>query len=152
MCCYAPWIEPMPISCAIQREVDVYVALARVRELARAAEFTPTDCTRIEIATLELTRNLLVHAGGGTLTLTQLDDPLRGPGLAVEALDHGPGIADLDLALQDGYSTTRTLGAGLPAVRRLMDEFAIESTVGVGTRVHAVKWRTPPRRRTIYGH
>lgn len=142
----------MPISCTIQREVDVYVALARVRELARAVDFTPTDCTRIEIATLELTRNLLVHAGGGTFTLTQLDDPLRGPGIAVEARDHGPGIADLDLALQDGYSTTRTLGAGLPAVRRLMDEFAIESTVGVGTRVYAVKWRTPPRRRTNYGH
>lgn len=140
----------MSVICPIQREVDVYVAAGRARELAIATGFTLADRTRIEIATLELTRNVLVHAGGGSLILTRLDDPLRGPGIVVEAHDQGPGISDLELALQDGYSTASTLGVGLPGVRRMMDEFSIESTVGVGTHVRAVKWLITPRRRAIY--
>ncbi|NTU80781.1 MAG: anti-sigma regulatory factor [Chloroflexales bacterium] len=141
----------MPIPCLIQREVDVYVAMSRARELATAVGFGAVDRTRIEIVILELTRNLLVHARGGTLTLTRLSDSVRGAGIVIEATDTGPGIADIELALQDGYSTAHTLGAGLPGVRRLMDEFSIESTVGVGTRVRAVKWLTTPQRRAIYG-
>lgn len=140
-----------PISCLIMREVDVYVAMSRARELATAIGFGATDRTRIEIVVLELTRNLLAHAGGGTLSLTRLDDPLRGAGLAVESNDSGPGIVDIELALQDGYSTAHTLGAGLPGVRRLMDDFAISSTPGVGTHVRAVKWLTQSQRRSIYG-
>lgn len=140
-----------PISCKIQREVDVYVAMSRARELTTAAGFSDVDRTRIEIVILELTRNLLAHAGGGTLTVMRADDPARGLGIVVEASDSGPGIADIDLALQDGYSTSHTLGAGLPGVRRLMDEFSIESTVGVGTRVRAVKWLVTPQRRALYG-
>lgn len=141
----------MPVLCPIQREVDVYVAMSRARELATAIGFGPVDRTRVEIVILELTRNLLVHAGGGSLSLARLDDPARGTGLAVEAADSGPGIADVELALQDGYSTASTLGAGLPGVRRLMDEFEIDSAVGVGTRVRAVKWLATPQRRAIYG-
>lgn len=137
--------------CTITREVDVYVALSRARELAGGAGFTAADRTRIEIVVLELARNLLVHAGGGTLQVARVDDPARGVGVAVEACDKGPGIPDVALALQDGYSTARTLGAGLPGVRRLMDEFDIESQVGVGTRVRAVKWAATPQRRAIYG-
>ena len=135
------------IPCQIQREVDIYVAMSHARKLALAVGFAAVDRTRIEIVILELTRNLLVHAGGGTLTLTHLSDPSRGSGLAVMAVDTGPGIADVTLALQDGYSTAHTLGAGLPGVRRLMDEFSIDSTVGVGTCVRAVKWLTSPQRR-----
>ena len=138
------------IPCQIQREVDIYVAMSHARKLALAVGFAAVDRTRIEIVILELTRNLLVHAGGGTLTLTHLSDPLRGSGLAVTAVDTGPGIADVTLALQDGYSTAHTLGAGLPGVRRLMDEFSIDSTVGVGTCVRAVKWLTPPQRSVRY--
>jgi serine/threonine-protein kinase RsbT len=140
-----------PIRYDIQREVDVYVAMSRARELAKSAGFSDVDRTRIEIVVLELTRNLLAHAGGGTISVEPLDDPDRGPGIAVEASDSGPGIPDIELALQDGYSTAQTLGAGLPGVRRLMDEFSITSTVGVGTTVRAVKWRKPPQRRAIYG-
>ncbi len=142
----------MPVICPIQREVDVYVAMSRARELATTIGFGPVDRTRIEIVILELTRNLLAHAGGGNLSLERLDDPVRGSGIAVEAVDSGPGIADIELALQDGYSTASTLGAGLPGVRRLMDEFEIESSVGVGTRVRAVKWLVTPQRRAVYGH
>lgn len=138
--------------CSIKREVDVYVAMSRARELAGAVGFKPADRTRIEIVILELTRNLIVHAGGGTISFERVEDPARGAGLAVEARDGGPGIPDIELALQDGYSTAHTLGAGLPGVRRLMDEFSIESQVGVGTVVRAVKWLTTPQRRAIYGH
>ncbi len=141
----------MSVACPIKREVDVYVAMSRARELATTIGFGPVDRTRIEIVILELTRNLLVHAGGGSIELDRLADPARGPGIAVEAVDSGPGIADIELALQDGYSTAHTLGAGLPGVRRLMDEFQIDSAVGVGTRVRAVKWLTTPQRRSIYG-
>jgi serine/threonine-protein kinase RsbT len=141
----------MPVSCPIQREVDVYVAMSRARELSTAIGFGEVDRTRIQIVILELTRNLLVHAGGGTIRLERLEDLVYGHGLAVEAVDSGPGIANIDLALQDGYSTAQTLGAGLPGVRRLMDEFHIESTLGVGTRVRAVKWLTTPQRRAVYG-
>ncbi len=141
----------MSVICPIQRTGDVYVAVSRARDLATAMGFSPTDRARIEIATTELARNLIVHAGGGTLTFSQVNDPARGPGLVVESHDHGPGIANLELALQDGYSTARGLGAGLPGVRRLMDAFTIESTVGVGTWVRAVKWVIRPRRSSIYG-
>ncbi len=135
-----------PITCAIRREVDVYVAIGRGRELATALGFNAIDRTRIEIVILELTRNLLVHARGGDLYLEELREQER-IGIAIEARDQGPGIADIELAMRDGYSTAHTLGAGLPGVKRLTDEFSIESTVGVGTRVRAIKWLT--RRRGV---
>lgn len=135
---------------SIRREVDVYLAMSRARELAQSIGFKPADRTRIEIVILELTRNLLVHAGSGTLSVERLDDPARGVGIAIEASDQGPGIPDIELALRDGYSTAHTLGAGLPGVRRLMDEFSITSAVGQGTNVRAVKWLATPQRRAIY--
>ena len=130
----------MPVvACTIGREVDVYVAIGRGREMATSLGFDEIDRTRIEIVILELTRNILAHAGRGELRLEAIEESGR-RGMAVEAYDSGPGIADIELALRDGYSTAQTLGAGLPGVRRLMDDFAIESSVGVGTRVRAVKW------------
>ncbi len=140
-----------PTVCQIAQEADIYLALWRVRELSQKLGFSTVDRTRIEIALLELTRNLINHAGGGTLTIEQLASPERGAGISLEALDAGPGIADINLALKDGYSTARSLGMGLPGIRRLMDEFMIESTVGVGTRVRAIKWRIVSQRRAIYG-
>lgn len=127
------------VVCPVKREVDVYVAMGRARDMATALGFDDIDRTRIEIAVLELTRNILVHAGSGELIIECVEDGER-RGLAIEARDQGPGIADIALALRDGYSTAQTLGAGLPGVQRLMDDFHIESTVGVGTRVRAVKW------------
>jgi anti-sigma regulatory factor (Ser/Thr protein kinase) len=130
--------------CAIHREVDVYIAIARGRELAAALGLDVIDRTRLEIVILELTRNLLVHAGGGNIILTRVTQQGRA-GLSIESRDNGPGIADIDLAMRDGYSTAATLGAGLPGVKRLMDEFHIDSTVGVGTYIRAIKW-TPQSR------
>ncbi|NJO08123.1 MAG: anti-sigma regulatory factor [Chloroflexaceae bacterium] len=127
------------VVCNIQRDVDVYVAIGRGRDMADAIGFGTIDRTRIEIVILELTRNLLAHAGGGVIELERVCRAER-EGLAIEARDNGPGIPDISLALRDGYSTAHTLGAGLPGVQRLMDEFSIDSVVGVGTRVRAVKW------------
>ncbi len=127
------------VTCAIRREVDVYLAIGRGRDLATALGLDEIDRTRVEIVILELARNILAHAGSGELLLEPVSDGDR-RGLAVEARDNGPGIPDIELALRDGYSTAQTLGAGLPGVRRLMDEFTIRSEVGVGTVVRAIKW------------
>lgn len=127
------------VTCAIRREVDVYLAIGRGRDLALTIGFGDIDRTRIEIIILELTRNLLAHAGSGELTLSPINDGTR-HGLAITASDSGPGIPDIELAMRDGYSTAQTLGAGLPGVRRLADDFTISSTVGAGTTVRVVKW------------
>lgn len=123
----------------IRREVDVYVAISRARELARLIGFDEIDRTRIEIAILELTRNILVHAGSGQLALREIIRDQH-HGMEIETSDTGPGIIDVELALRDGYSTAHTLGAGLPGVKRLMDEMVIETTIGVGTTVRTVRW------------
>lgn len=133
------------VVCPIARDVDVFVVMQRAHELAAALDFDDIDRTKIEIAVLELARNILAHARNGELQIETVEAGGR-RGIAVEARDSGPGIANIELALRDGYSTANTLGAGLPGVKRLMDAFQIESTVGVGTRVRAVKW--PVRRRS----
>lgn len=138
------------MTCPISREVDVYVAIGRGRDLSAKIGFDDIDRTRIEIVILELTRNILAHAGSGTLLLNEIKDGER-RGIVVEARDNGPGIPDIALAMRDGYSTARTLGAGLPGVQRLMDEFQIESTVGVGTTARAIKWLGKLSRRPSVG-
>jgi serine/threonine-protein kinase RsbT len=135
-----------PVTCPITREVDVYVAIGRGRELAAAIGFDDIDRTRIEIVILELTRNILAHAGKGELLLESIEQDDR-RGIVVEARDKGPGIPDITLAMRDGYSTANTLGAGLPGVKRLMDAFEITSEVGVGTRARATKWLEDRRAR-----
>ncbi|GAA5526760.1 anti-sigma regulatory factor [Herpetosiphon gulosus] len=133
-----------PLTQTIAREVDVYIAVSHGREVSRGLGFDDVDRTRIEIAILELTRNILAHAERGSITVREIElNEQRG--IEIEASDNGPGIADTTLALRDGYSTKQTLGTGLPGVKRLMDEFEIESQVGVGTVVRARRWL--PRRR-----
>jgi anti-sigma regulatory factor (Ser/Thr protein kinase) len=134
------------VTCPITREVDVYVAIGRGRELAAAIGFDDIDRTRIEIVILELTRNILAHAGKGELLLESIEQDDR-RGIVVEARDKGPGIPDITPAMRDGYSTANTLGAGLPGVKRLMDAFEITSEVGVGTRARATKWLEDRRAR-----
>jgi serine/threonine-protein kinase RsbT len=138
------------VICSIGREVDVYVAIGRGREMATSIGFDDIDRTRIEIVILELTRNILAHAGKGELHLDTLEENGR-RAMVVMAQDHGPGIADIALAMRDGYSTAHTLGAGLPGVHRLMDDFTIESEVGAGTMVRAVKWLGKPRQTGYVG-
>ena len=128
----------------IDAEHDVMAASRQARLLAERLGFSRSSAYQVATAASELAANLLLHAGGGRLLVNPLPAPDAGgllPGLELCAEDDGPGIADLALALTDGYSTRQGLGCGLPGVKRLMDEFAIDSAPGRGTRVRAVKWR-----------
>ncbi|MGC8874467.1 MAG: anti-sigma regulatory factor [Chloroflexia bacterium] len=134
----------MTRSCRIEGEADIYTAAGLARTIARSMGFGHADSARIEIVVRELASNIVRHAGRGEIRLSEVTAEGR-RGLEVEAADQGPGIADIELALQDGYSTTgKGLGSGLPAVRRLMDTFEIESAPGQGTRVRAVRWLRRP--------
>jgi serine/threonine-protein kinase RsbT len=125
---------------AINTEGDIVAARRTVRGLAVEMGFGLTDVTRIVTAASELARNIFKYGGGGVMRWRQVEEAGR-PGIELQFIDHGPGIADIDLALQEGYSTGRGLGLGLPAARRLMDEMDIQSTAGKGTQITLKKWR-----------
>ena len=128
--------EQVPVA----RDADVVAARQKAREAAAAAGFTGTDLTLIATAVSEIARNVVKLAHRGQFSFAVVSEPPR-TGLLITARDSGPGIADLDRALRDGYSTYRGLGIGLPGARRLMDEFDIISEVGKGTTVTMTKWR-----------
>jgi serine/threonine-protein kinase RsbT len=109
------------------------------RRLATEAGFSGSDLTIIATAISELARNIVEYAHNGEIILTVVQDGNR-KGFRVEARDEGPGIPNIDLAMQDGYSTGGGLGLGLPGTRRLMDDFLINSGPGKPTRVVATKW------------
>lgn len=98
------------------------------------------DQTKMVTAASELARNALVHGGGGTVRLEAVEEEGR-PGLRLTFEDHGPGIPDIELALQNGYTTRGGLGLGLGGARRLVNEFQIDSRLGEGTRVTIVRWK-----------
>ncbi len=123
----------------IRSDLDIVSARVEARDLAKQLGFGTIDQARIATAISELTRNIVLYAGEGTITLRVLQQGGK-RGLEVVCEDQGPGIEDLDLVMQDGYSTSRGLGMGLPGARRLMDEFEIHSQVGEGTTVIARKW------------
>ena len=118
---------------------DIVVARQAGRDLAAAIGFSLTDLTLIATAISELARNITSYAGSGEIRLTAINEDAR-VGIVVEAIDEGPGIADLKQALVDGFSTSSGMGLGLPGARRLMDEFEIHSQVGRGTTVIMRKW------------
>jgi RNA polymerase sigma factor (sigma-70 family) len=142
---------PDVVSVPVGRDADVVTARLRGREVAAPAGFSATDCTIIATAISEVARNIVKFASRGEVLIGTVRDA-GGTGVSVVARDAGPGISDVARALQDGYSTYQGLGLGLPGCRRLMDEFDIESEVGVGTTVTMTKWRwqrttvTTPRR------
>jgi len=123
----------------IKSDLDVLKARQQGKELAAALRFTNTELTIIATAISEIARNTVLYAKTGCLQLKVINQDQR-RGLLIIIKDHGPGIADLDLAMQDGYSTSRGLGIGLPGARRLMDEFDISSEVGKGTTITMTKW------------
>lgn len=131
---------PQRVAVPIVAESDVLKARRLARELAESLGFSATDLTIIATAVSEITRNIVNYATRGEIVIEATTNAGR-RGLTVHARDHGPGIADLDLAMQDGYSTGRSLGLGLPGAKRLMDDFDIESTPGEGTIVTMTKWR-----------
>ena len=118
---------------------DIVVARQAGRDLAAGIGFSLTDLTLVATAISEVARNITSYADSGEIRLTVIDEGVR-VGIVVEALDEGPGIADLEQALEDGFSTSSGMGLGLPGARRLMDEFEIHSQVGHGTTVVMRKW------------
>lgn len=124
---------------AIRGESDVARAIVQARRMSQAAAFQTVDQSRIATAVSELARNILKYAGQGEVILRGCVGATR-RGMEIIAEDSGPGIADTDSALSDHYSSGGTLGLGLPGVQRMMDEFALESEPGAGTRVTVRKW------------
>ena len=122
----------------INGDPDIVAARQAARELAARAGFSGTDLTLLATAVSEVARNIVKFASSGEVTIEHLEQPQ--PGIRVVARDTGPGIPDVDRALEDGYSTYEGLGLGLPGARRLMDEFDIESETGRGTTVTMTKW------------
>jgi serine/threonine-protein kinase RsbT len=125
---------------AIESDADVVAARQRARELAGELELSSTDQTLLATAISEVARNITAYATRGEVTLRIVRDGDGREGIEVLAVDNGPGIEDIERALQDGYSTGAGLGLGLPGARRLVDEFEIESVPQQGTRVRLVKW------------
>ena len=119
---------------------DVVRLRSAVRERAIAAGLGLVDQTKIVTAASELGRNTIQYGGGGSATLAIVTKGTR-RGVRLEFIDRGPGIADLTLALKDGYTTGNGLGLGLSGARRLSDEFEIQSRPGEGTRVVIVRWK-----------
>ena len=128
------------IRVAIKSDQDIVVARQRGRALAAEAGFSSGDATLIATAISELARNIVSYARKGEITLKIVYASIR-QGILIVASDNGPGIPDIRQALRDGFSTSGSLGLGLPGVRRLMDEFEITSEPGRGTIVTVKKWK-----------
>ena len=127
-------------SLPIQSSSDVVLVRQAVRSAATELGFSLVDQTKIVTAASELARNTLDYGGGGALHLQTLVDGMR-KGLKLMFEDHGPGIADVQMALKDGFTTGGGLGLGLGGARRLVNDFDIQSKAGEGTRVTITRWK-----------
>jgi serine/threonine-protein kinase RsbT len=124
----------------IESDADVVTARQRARALAISLDMPSTDQTLLATAISEIARNMTTYAVRGEVFLELVRDANGRQGVKVVARDQGPGIADLERALTDGYTTGGGLGLGLPGARRLVDEFDIQTAPGEGTTVTLVKW------------
>lgn len=125
---------------SIRSDQDIVLARQKGRALAAQLGFSPGDATLIATAISELARNIVSYAREGTISLQVIQNSTR-HGILVVASDDGPGIEDIRQAMRDGFSTSGSLGLGLPGVRRLMDEFEISSQPSRGTTVAVKKWK-----------
>lgn len=132
-------MSPDATHVAIEHEADIVTARQKGRELAAATGLSRTEQTLLATAISELARNIVVYARRGEVVLATVESHGR-RGVMVVARDEGPGIANPELAMRDGYSTSNSLGMGLPGARRLMDEFELSSMVGKGTTITMKKW------------
>jgi serine/threonine-protein kinase RsbT len=127
-------MKPQSSCVRIQKEWDIVGARHVARDMAKELGFGIVDQARIATAVSELARNIYLYAKNGQVIFEKIDT-MENKGLSIVALDSGPGITDIGQVMQDGYSTSGGLGAGLPGVKRLMDEFAIQSELGKGTKI-----------------
>ena len=124
----------------IQSGDDVVRVRQQVRVVAAESGLSLVDQTKVITAASELARNALVHGGGGTARVEVITSAQGRSGVRIDFTDDGPGIADIDLALTDGWTSGDGLGLGLSGARRLVDEFELNSKPGGGTSVTVVKW------------
>ena len=124
----------------IRSDLDIVTARVEGRDLAKELGFGVIDQARIATAISELTRNIVQYAGEGRAIMHSIEGRGR-VGIEIICQDKGPGIPDIELAMQDGFSTSTSLGMGMPGAKRLMDEFHIESEVGMGTTVIIRRWQ-----------
>lgn len=129
-----------PVRVRVRSDADIVTARQKGRDLALQLGFSQVDLTMIATAISELARNIVRYAGHGEIHL-KIEQNHAMAGIVVVATDTGPGILDVTKALQDGFSTSGGLGLGLPGVKRLMDDFHIESSCDHGTVVTAKKWK-----------
>jgi serine/threonine-protein kinase RsbT len=132
----APAVTRVPI----RTDQDIVLARQKGRALASQLGFSPGDATLIATAISELARNIVTYAREGFVSLQVVQNSTR-EGILIIASDNGPGIADVRQAMRDGFSTSGSLGLGLPGVRRLMDDFEINSQPSRGTTVTVKKWK-----------
>ncbi|MFD5392076.1 ATP-binding protein, partial [Streptomyces sp. NPDC127074] len=131
---------PAPAAYPVRTEEDLLTVRHAVRAATVAVGFGLVDQTRVVTAASELARNAYVHGGGGTVSLDYPREPSGRRGLRLTVTDEGPGIADLEAALTDGFTTGAGLGHGLGGARRLMDEFTVRTGPGEGTVVVVTRW------------
>jgi serine/threonine-protein kinase RsbT len=127
------------IRVAIRTDADVVTARQEARAMGSGLGFSSTDLTLLATAISEVARNITTYAGEGEVALRIVHRNGR-DGIEVVASDEGPGIEDVERALQDGYTTGNGLGLGLPGARRLVDEFELQTAPGAGTTIRLVKW------------
>jgi serine/threonine-protein kinase RsbT len=130
-------------SVEVAGEEGIVAARQQAREAAKGLGFGPVDQSRIATAVSELARNVVRYAAGcrGDVQIAELASPENGIGLEIVVRDEGPGIANVEQALRDGFTSGQGLGMGLPGAKRLMDEMTIDSVPGRGTTVTIRKWR-----------
>jgi serine/threonine-protein kinase RsbT len=124
----------------LRSEHEIVLARQLVRRLSQELGFSLVDQTKMVTAASELARNALVYGGGGSMRWELLDDGRR-KGLKLTFSDEGPGIADMEMAMTDGWSSGTGLGMGLTGARRLVNQFEIDSRPGAGTRVSITRWK-----------
>jgi serine/threonine-protein kinase RsbT len=124
----------------VETDQDIVMVRQTVRKLAQQLLFSLVDQTKMVTAASELARNTVIYGGGGTMLWELLEDGLR-KGLRLSFVDKGPGIANLELAMMDGWTSGSGLGMGLSGSKRLVNEFELESAPGKGTRVVIARWK-----------
>jgi serine/threonine-protein kinase RsbT len=129
-----------PKAAVIRSDLDIVIARTLARDVAKVLGFGAIDQARIATAVSELARNIFLYAGTGSVTVREVDQNGR-RGIEIVCEDQGPGIPDMELAMTDGYTSSRGMGMGLPGARRLMDEFDVRSEQGIGTTIICRKWR-----------
>jgi serine/threonine-protein kinase RsbT len=131
--------EQTELTLRVASEVDMVISRQRARELATDIGFSLIDSTVIATAISEIARNVVNHAGDGEIVISAVRGSGRA-GICVVVRDQGPGISDIERAMQEGYSSVGGFGLGLSSAQRLMDEFNLESSPGLGTTVTMKKW------------